>query len=194
MLCTDRAEIAHKAQVLALHGMSADAWARFSDQGYRHYDVVHTGFKYNMTDVQGVLGLHQLAQIEGWLARREAIWERYDAEFADLPCTRPLPPEPDTVHARHLYTLLIDEAEAGLSRDEMLLALHRRGIGSGVHYRALHRQPYYRKHFGFRPEDYPNADYVGERTLSLPLSPHLEDSEVDRVIAATRAILQGGPR
>ena len=189
MLCTNQDHIANKARILSLHGMTADAWARFSDEGYKHYDVIFTGFKYNMTDVQAAIGIRQLAKIEDWLRRRREIWTRYDDAFSGLPCIRPAPEEPETVHARHLYTLLIDETVAGMTRDQFLQALHRNGVGCGVHYRALHVHPYYRNRFGFSPNDFPNAFYVGEHTISLPLSPHLTDDQVARVIAVVRAIL-----
>jgi dTDP-4-amino-4,6-dideoxygalactose transaminase len=190
MLCTNQDHIASKARILSLHGMSADAWARFSDAGYKHYDVIFTGFKYNMTDVQAVIGIRQLAKLDSWLKRRRDIWNRYDQAFADLPCTRPAPEEPETVHARHLYTLLIDEATAGITRDQFLQSLHREGVGCGVHYRSLHIQPYYRKCFGYKPGDYPNAHYIGEHTASIPLSPHLTDQQVERVIAVVRSTLR----
>jgi len=189
MLCTNQDYIASKARVLSLHGMSADAWARFSDAGYKHYDVIFTGFKYNMTDVQATIGIRQLAKIEEWLKRRQEIWARYDKAFADLPCALPAPEEAETVHARHLYTLLIDESAAPVSRDQFLVALHQRGIGCGVHYRSLHTQPYYRKQFGFKPSDFPNAYYVGEHTASIPLSPHLTDEQVERIIKTVRSVL-----
>jgi dTDP-4-amino-4,6-dideoxygalactose transaminase len=191
MLCTDQDYIANKARVLSLHGMSADAWARFSDAGYKHYDVIFTGFKYNMTDVQATIGVRQLSKVDGWLKRRQEVWARYDAAFADLPCTLPAPEEKDTVHARHLYTLLIDENRAKITRDQFLQALHKQGIGSGVHYRSLHTMPYYRKRFGFKPDDYPNAYYIGEHTASIPLSPHLSDAQVERVIEVVRSTLSG---
>ena len=189
MLCTDQDYIASKARILSLHGMSADAWARFGDKGYKHYDVLFTGFKYNMTDVQAAIGIQQLGKVEGWLTRRGEIWGRYDEAFADLPCVRPAPEEPETLHARHLYTILIDEVEAGTTRDRFLQSLHQAGVGAGVHYRALHVHPYYRKRFGFKADDFPNAHYIGERTVSLPLSPHLTDQQVDRVIEVVRKTL-----
>jgi dTDP-4-amino-4,6-dideoxygalactose transaminase len=192
MLCTDQDYIANKARVLSLHGMSADAWSRFSDEGYKHYDVIFTGFKYNMTDVQAAIGIRQLAKIDGWLQRRREIWARYDEAFADLPCLRPAPEEAETLHARHLYTLLVDEATAGITRDQFLQTLHRNGIGCGVHYRSLHIHPYYRKRFGFKPDDFPNAYYVGEHTASIPLSPHLTNEQVERVISVVRTTLRKG--
>ncbi len=105
MVTTNDPDIAKKIKVCGLHGLSADAWSRFSDTGYKHYDVVFPGFKYNLTDMAASLGLVQLPKLEGWLARRAEIWARYDEAFADLPVVRPLPPEADTVHARHLYIL-----------------------------------------------------------------------------------------
>jgi dTDP-4-amino-4,6-dideoxygalactose transaminase len=189
MVTTNRADLAEKIQTYALHGLSADAWSRFSDTGYKHYEVVFPGFKYNMTDVQASLGIVQLQKVAAWLARRNEIWSRYDEAFRDLPVFTPVAPEPDTVHARHLYTLIVDDARARMSRDELMVALHTRGIGTGVHYRALHTHVYYRERLGNHPDQFPNARAIGERTVSLPLSPKLGDREVERVIAAVRAAL-----
>ena len=189
MLCTDRDDIAQRVRSLGLHGMTADAWARFSDDGYRHYDVLGAGFKYNMTDLHAAIGLSQLRKLAARHERRERIWRRYDAAFADLPCMLPAPDEPDTVHARHLYTLRIDELESGIGRDAFMQALHRRGIGTGVHYRAVHTLAYYRNRYGLRPEDAPIARRIGEETVSLPLQASLTDGEVERVIAAVRDVL-----
>jgi dTDP-4-amino-4,6-dideoxygalactose transaminase len=189
MLCTNEQEIADKARILALHGMTADAWARFSDRGYRHYEVTQPGFKYNMTDVQATLGLHQMPKLSSWLERRRQVWNRYDEMFANLPLERPAPEERDTVHARHLYTLLVDPSSARMTRDQLIASLHERGIGTGVHYRSLHLHRYYRDRFGYQPSDYPNAYRIGETTMSLPLSPMLTDDEVERIGEAVRGAL-----
>ena len=189
MLCTNQDAVASKARILALHGLSADAWARFSDKGYRHYDVVFSGYKYNMTDMQASIGLCQLDQVQTWLRRRETIWNRYDEAFADLPIQLPPTPEPDTVHARHLYTILVDETIAGISRDAFLLGMHEARIGTGVHYRALHTQPFYRRRFGYKRDDFPHAARVGDQTVSLPLTAGLTDAEVSRVIDRVRELL-----
>ncbi len=191
MVTTDDPELAKRIQVYGLHGLSADAWSRFSDKGYRHYEVIFPGYKYNLTDAAASLGLAQLPRLPAWLARRERIWAEYDAAFADLPLTLPAPAEPDTVHARHLYTVLVRD-EAPVTRDEFMARMHARGIGTGVHYRPVHVQPYYRERFGYRPEQLPNAAYVGERTVSLPLSPSLSDDEVARVVRTVRELLGGG--
>jgi dTDP-4-amino-4,6-dideoxygalactose transaminase len=183
MLCTSNQELASKAATLALHGMTSDAWNRFSDSGYKHYEVVAAGFKYNMTDVQAALGLGQLTHVDEWLKRRNVVWKMYDEAFADLPCVLPAAEEKDTVHARHLYTLLIDQ------RDDFLMQMHARRIGTGVHYRSLHSQPFYREKFGYKTEDFPHAQSVGDRTVSIPLTQHLTDGQVSRVITAVRDIL-----
>lgn len=188
MITTNRAELAAKCKVLGLHGMSADAWSRFSDKGYRHYDVVQPGFKYNLTDMAASIGLTQLPKLGDWMTRREQVWRQYDEAFAGLPVTTPLAPEPDSLHARHLYTLLINP-DAPLERDEFVSAMHDLGIGTGIHYRALHTHAYYREHFGYAPEQFPNAWSIGQRTVSLPLSPKLRDEDVVRVIRGVRGLL-----
>ncbi|MBN1491112.1 MAG: DegT/DnrJ/EryC1/StrS aminotransferase family protein [Phycisphaerae bacterium] len=194
MICTDDAELAEQVKVYGLHGLSGDAWRRFSDGGYRHYEVVFPGFKNNMTDLAAAIGLCQLPRLVPWLTRRGEIWSQYDEAFADLPCWRPAPPEPGTVHARHLYTLLLDCAAAGLSRDQFMAELHQRGIGTGVHYRALHLHKYYRERFGYKPEDFPNAAWISERTVSLPLSAKLTPEDVDRIVTTVQSVLSKSRR
>ena len=111
------------------------------------------GFKYNMTDVQAALGLHQLPRLDPWIDQRAELWRRYDALLAGLPLQTPPPPEPDTRHARHLYQVLVTP-EGATSRDELLDGLNDRLIGAGVHYRGVHLHPYYRERYGLRPEDF----------------------------------------
>jgi dTDP-4-amino-4,6-dideoxygalactose transaminase len=189
MVTTRQAEWADRIKILALHGLTADAWKRFSDEGFKHYEVTEPGFKYNMTDLQASLGLHQLARIEAGLRRRREIWARYDDAFADLPVFLPAPEEAETRHARHLYTLLLDPQRLRVGRDEVQLALHRQNIGTGVHYRALHLHRYYRETFGYARGDFPNAEWISDRTLSLPISPRLSDSDVEDVVLAVRQTL-----
>lgn len=189
MVTTADREWADRIKVLALHGLSGDAWKRFSDEGFKHYEVIEPGFKYNMMDLQAALGLHQLARIESNLLRRCQIWRRYDQAFADLPVRLPAPEAPATRHARHLYTLLLDLDRLALGRDEIQMALHRQNIGTGVHYRAIHLHRYYRERFGYRRDDLPNAAWISDRTLSLPLSPKLTDRDVEDVILTVRRTL-----
>ena len=180
---------AAQIKMLALHGMSKDAWRRFSDQGYKHYQVVECGFKYNMMDLQGAIGIHQLQRIEPYWRRRQAIWQRYNEALADLPILLPAPPEAKTRHAYHLYTILVDEKKTGIKRDNFLEAMTAQKIGVGVHYRSIPEHPYYQQIFNWRPEAYPQALRIGRQTVSLPLSAKLTDKDVEDVIRAVRMIL-----
>jgi dTDP-4-amino-4,6-dideoxygalactose transaminase len=190
MVTTNNEEWANTVEVLRLHGLSKDAWKRYSESGYHHYEVILPGFKYNMTDMEAALGIHQLARIEEGLIRREAIWAEYDQAFQDLPLFLPPPPEKETRHARHLYTLLVDIDAVDITRDEVMTGLQAENIGTGVHYIALHLQPYYRDLLGYRPGDFPAALFVSERTLSIPLSTLITDDDVADVIAAVHRVLR----
>jgi len=180
-----------RIKVLALHGMTKDAWHRFGDEGYKHYQVVEAGFKYNMTDLQAAIGIHQLRRIEAGWQRRQAIWRRYQDAFAGLPVQCPADPEPGTRHAYHLYTLAIDAIACSIERDAFIAAMSKAGIGVGVHYLSLASHPHYQQRFGWRPGDFPAAQALGERTVSLPLSAKLTDDEVGRVIDAVERIVGG---
>jgi len=186
MVLARREEDIARVKILGLHGMSKDAWKRFSDEGYKHYRVVECGFKYNMMDLQAAIGIHQLERIEPYWKRREEIWKRYNKAFANLPVGLPADPEPNTRHAYHLYTIRIDEKKAGISRDKFLDAMTARKIGVGVHYLSIPEHPYYQETFGWKPEDYPNAMKIGQQTVSLPISAKLTDGDVGDVIEAIR--------
>lgn len=189
MVIAKKEEDIARIKVFGLHGMSKDAWKRFSDEGYKHYYVVECGFKYNMMDLQAGIGIHQLKRVEKYWLRRQEIWTRYNEAFADLPITVPSEPEPETRHAYHLYTILIDEKKTGITRDEFLNAMTAHNIGVGVHYLSIPEHPYYQKTFGWKPEDYPNAMCIGRQTVSLPLSAKLTDEDVEDVFEAVKRIL-----
>ncbi len=190
MAITDNDEYATKIKILGLHGMSKDAWKRFSDDGYKHYQVIYPGYKYNMTDLQAAIGLKQFPLVEKYSKRRKEIWDQYNQAFLNLPVTIPAEEEENTRHALHLYTLFVDIEKANMSRDEFLMALHKENIGTGVHYIALHLHPYYRSRYGYKRGDFPNAEYISDRTVSLPLSPKLTDSDVQDVIRAVKKVLK----
>ncbi len=189
MLITRNQELADKVKTLALHGMTADAWQRFSDKGYKHYEVVQPGYKNNLSDVQAALALSQMERIETNLKRREAIWLRYDKAFCDLPCLIPPAQQANTRHARHLYTLLLKLEELSITRDKFLEELHNRNIGAGVHYRSLHLHKYYRETFDYNAYDFPHALWHSDRTVSLPLSPALSEQDAMDVIETVTDIL-----
>jgi dTDP-4-amino-4,6-dideoxygalactose transaminase len=194
MLVTADPDQAALVKTLGLHGMSADAWKRFSDEGFKHYEVVAPGFKYNMTDLQAAIGIHQLARVERNLERRNDIWKVYDEAFASLPVFLPAPEQSNTRHARHLYTLLLDLERLTISRDDFQAQLHRIGIGTGIHYRALHLHEYYRSTLKHQRGDLPNAEWISDRTISIPLSPRLTDADVSDVVDAVTSILEAAIR
>lgn len=184
MALAKRASDVARLKTLALHGMSKDAWKRFGDDGFKHYQVVECGFKYNMMDLQASLGIHQLSRVESYWRRRKDIWDQYMNGLADLPVGLSAPTEPDDRHANHLFTILVDEDVAGISRDEFLDHMTRHGIGVGVHYLSVAEHPYYQQTFGWRPEDYPVGMRIGRQTVSLPISAKLSDDDVADVIQA----------
>lgn len=189
MVLAQREEDIARIKVLGLHGMSKDAWKRFGDEGFKHYQVVECGFKYNMMDMQAALGIHQLRRVEAYHERRAGIWARYLERLAGLPLSLPGGVPQQQRHAFHLFTVLVDEARAGISRDAFLDGMTQQGIGVGVHYLSLPEHPYYRSAFGWQPQDYPHATKVGRQTVSLPISAKLSDGDVDDVVLAARRVL-----
>ena len=178
-------KLAEKIALLRFHGMDREAWNRFGKTGSQHYEIVLPGFKYNMMDIQAALGLHQLPALDGFIKRRMELALRYQKIFADWPqWTRPGTPKFVHRHAWHLYTPLINPAAAGMDRDAFMQGMKQRNIGTGLHYRAAHLYPYYREHYGFKPGDFPNAESISDRIVSLPLFPGMRDADQDRAIAA----------
>lgn len=190
MLVTDNAEYEKKIKILALHGMTKDAWRRFSDEGYKHYQVIYSGYKYNMMDLQAAIGIHQLPRIDEYWKRRKLIWDRYNIALKGLPVFTPMPVEPNTKHAFHLYTLLVDIDNLKITRDVFLDKMGKRNIGAGVHYVALHLHPYYQNAFGYKRGDFPNAEWISDRTVSLPISPKLTDEDAGDVIGTVVDIVR----
>jgi len=194
MVTTNKEVWADKIKMCGLHGLSKDAWRRYSDEGFVHYHVIFPGFKYNMMDIQASLGIHQMKRIDKYLKRRQEIWEMYNEAFSDLTVICPSELEKNTVHARHLYALLIDIDNIKKSRDDIQQALHKLNIGTGIHFISLHLHDYYRKTYGFKPDDFPNAKFISERTISIPLSAKLSDEDVEDVINATTEVIRNSGR
>lgn len=181
IVTTDEA-LAKRISLLRFHGIDRESWNRFSKSGSQDYEVVLPGFKYNMMDLQAALGLHQLTELNQFIARRTELAMRYQDSLADWPqWTLPQEPSFPHRHAWHLYTPLLNE-EAGMTRDEFMSAMKEKNIGTGLHYRSVHLYPYYREQFGFAPGDFPCAEEVSERIVSLPLFPTMTDAEHDRVL------------
>lgn len=191
MITSNHESLVTKARMLALHGMDKDAWHRFSDKGYKHYQVRECGFKYNMMDLQAAIGIHQLNRIENNWLKRQQVWNSYQIAFKDLDIICPEEPEHGTKHGYHLYTILIDENKCNLTRDEFLNKMNQAKIGTGVHYLSIPEHPYYQERFGWQPEKWPKAMKIGQQTVSLPISPKLTELEVQRIINTVISILTG---
>jgi dTDP-4-amino-4,6-dideoxygalactose transaminase len=187
LVCRDQA-LADRVAVLALHGMTKDARYRYRDDGFVHYDVHEPGFKQNLTDLAASLGLQQLARIDECWERRRQLWAYYMDALRDLPLILPASWPANVRHALHLFTCLVDDRAARVTRDEILRGLHELRIGCGVHYRALHLLDYYRRTL---PDagPFPNADWISDRTFSIPLSPAVTDDDAADVVAALHAVL-----
>ncbi len=189
-VATNDAEVARRIEQMALHGLSVGAWQRFSDLGFRHYEVEEPGFKFNLTDVQAALGLHQLPRLDRWIEDRARLAGRYDRMLAGLPLEIPPPAPAAARHAHHLYQVLVG-TEAGIERDALVDRLIEAKIGTGVHYRGVHLHPYYRDRYGIDPASLPAATDISARTLSLPLSPKLTEGDQDDVVEALTQALAG---
>jgi dTDP-4-amino-4,6-dideoxygalactose transaminase len=190
VVCHDPA-LAERITVAALHGMSKDAWMRYGDDGFVHYDVVEPGFKYNLTDLAAAFGIHQLARVERLWHRRQQLWDFYLRELADLPLVLPAPWPANVRHALHLFTCLVDDARTRVTRDQVLGRLHQLRIGAGVHYRAVHLLDYYRRTYGHQEGDLPNAEWIGARTFSIPFSAAVTDEDAADVVRALHAVFDG---
>lgn len=189
VLVTPDEDLAARAALYAFHGMDRDAWRRFDRAGSPRYDVTVVGLKYNMMDIQAAIGLHQLPRLDGHIAARERLARAYDDAFRDLAglfLPRRVPYA--MRHAWHLYTPLVDLEALRIDRDAFVRELKARNIGAGVHYTAPHEFTVYRERYGWRPDDYPDAHFVSERTLSLPLHPGLSDADQADVTEAVRDI------
>ena len=189
MVVTRDAAIAKRVQVMRLHGINRDAFDRFTAKAPSwYYEIVAPGFKYNLTDIASAMGIHQLRRSRGFQATRAAIAARYDAAFADLALITPPRPASGDTHAWHLYVLRLADG-AKLTRDGLIDGLYAAGIGCSVHYIPLHLQPYWRERYALTPERFPHSQHAYERMLSLPLYTRMDDSQIERVIAAVRALL-----
>lgn len=179
-------ELLERARIIGHHGMSRDAWQRFDQGGSWYYEVILPGFKYNMTDVQAAIGLHQLDRLTGFQRRRREVVERYRSGLANVAGVR-LPIElPEVESAWHLYVLQLDLERLTITRNQFIEELKARKIGTSVHYLPLHFHPYYRDKYSYRPEDCPVAAAAFDRIVTIPLHPGLTDGDVQDVIDAVR--------
>jgi len=184
MLVTDNGKWADRAEVMALHGISRDAWKRYTAEGTWRYEVIAPGFKYNLTDIAAALGRVQLSRVEEMAERRTAIAARYSAAFAEIPELEPPVVAADRVSAWQLYVLRLNLDRLAKGRDAFITELGDRGISASVHFIPLHLHPYWRDTYALRPEQFPVASAEFERVVSLPIYSTLSEAEVERVIEA----------
>jgi perosamine synthetase len=201
MATTANAEWAERMKIMSLHGISKDAWKRYTAQGNWYYEIIAPGYKYNLTDVASALGLAQLKRADVLWKRREAIAARYQGAFRDLaeielPSNGTGHPAAGAAaatglkHSWHLYVIRLNLSRLKIDRAHFIDELKGRGIGTSVHFIPLHIHPYYRDTFGYKPQDYPNAFAAYERIISLPIYPKMSDQDVDRVVKAVREVVE----
>jgi len=189
LVTTNDKELAEKIKILSLHGISKDAWNRYSDKGSIHWQILEPGFKYNMTDIQASLGLHQIKKLDNFIETRERYTKIYNEAFKDIPEIKTPSEIEDIKHSRHLYIIMLDLEKLKIDRDEFIRLMKEKGIGTGVHFISLHLQPYYKEKFGFQENDFPNAKHVSDRIVSLPLYPKMTVNNVQRVVDAVKNII-----
>jgi len=194
MITSDDDEYAEQMRIWVLHGISHDAWKRYSAEGSWYYEVCVPGFKYNLTDLQSALGLRQLARLEAMTLRRAELADMYRAGLCDLAEIELPAHRPNIRHAWHLYAIRLRLERLKINRAEFIERLKSEGIGTSVHFIPLHRQPYYRDRFGLQPQDFPVADAAYERLISLPLYTKMTAHDVEDVIEAVRRIVQRNRR
>lgn len=182
MITTENDEWAERIKILRLHGISKNAWKRYSNEGLWYYEVTDAGYKYNMTDIQAALGLAQLKKVEQMWEMRKCIAEKYTEAFKDSDLIIPPCVNSDRVSAWHLYVIKLNLEALNINRAKFIEELRRRGVGISVHFIPLHRHPFYRDSFGYNPEDFPNSEWLYERIISLPIYPGMPGEDVNRVI------------
>jgi len=183
-MLTGKPGLVDEARIWSLHGMSRDAWQRYGRDGTWHYDVTRPGFKYNMTDIQAALGLHQLRKLEAFHSRRKEIATQYNQAFRQFGELETPTEQEWAGHAWHLYVLRVNPDRLTISRNQFISELLARNIGTSVHFIPVHLHSYYREHYGYAPEDFPVAYAQYQRIISLPCCPRMQEQDVEDVIDA----------
>ncbi len=182
---------AKKMRVMRFHGIDKDAWDRYSKDGNQSLNVIAPGYKYNMSDLQAAVGIPQLKKLDDMNAKRQELVQRYNEAFKgwdEITCPQDAPY--DAFNPFHIYAILVNEKEAGRNRDALLEELKTYNIGCGLHYPAIHLFPYYKETYDFKRGDFPRAETISDRIMSLPLFPHMTEAQQDRVISALKQIFK----
>jgi dTDP-4-amino-4,6-dideoxygalactose transaminase len=190
MITTNDTGFAERVRLLALHGMNRDAWKRYGETGSWYYEVTEAGYKYNMTDIQASLGIHQLRRVDAFNDRRRQIAARYREAFSDCPELRLPEALPGRTHSYHLYPIELRDEATSLKRATFIAALKKARIGTSVHFVPVHRHQYYSQRFGYTPAMFPMAERRYHGLVSLPLYPAMSDEDVQDVVNAVRETLE----
>ena len=190
MATTESLEWADRMRIMGLHGISKDAWKRYTAEGSWYYEILYPGFKYNLTDIAAALGLEQLKRCTHFWEIRERYAALYNQGFQDIPGIITPYVAPDVRHAWHLYIIQLDLEQLRIGRNEFISLLKQENIGTSVHFIPLHLHPYYRDTCGYRPEDLPTASAVFERIVSLPIYTQMTETDVERVIETVRRLVK----
>jgi dTDP-4-amino-4,6-dideoxygalactose transaminase len=190
MICTDNDEFADRCRIMALHGISRDAWKRYTAEGTWYYEIVAPGYKYNLTDIASSIGIAQLEKSDRMWQRRKEIAHCYNRIFSQYPCLQIPADRDDCVHAWHLYILRLNLDCFEIDRARFMDELKQRNIGASVHFIPLHLHPYYRDKYGYQPEDFPVSYGQYQTTVSLPMYSKMTDSDIDSVVAAVLDIVR----
>ena len=187
MAVTNDQRLAERLRMMSLHGLSRDAWDRYSGGGW-DYKIIAPGFKYNLTDVAAAIGVRQLARAEEMRLARESAARRYFEELAEVGEIELPPRNVNRIHSWHLFPIRLRLERLTIDRDEFIRELNREGVGCSVHWRPLHLHPYYEHTFGWQPEDLPAATRVWQRLISLPIFPSMRDYEIEHVVLTVKAL------
>ena len=190
MATTENDEWADRMSILRLHGISKDAWKRYTNEGSWYYEVAESGYKYNMTDIQAGLGLAQLKKIDWMWHQREEIARKYTEAFQSMDEITPPRVRPDRKSAWHLYVIKLNPAAVNLDRKQFMEELKEREIGTSVHFIPLYRHPYYRDTFRYTPQGFPVSERVYERIVSLPIYPGMTEGDIERVAESVRDVVR----
>ncbi|OGP95284.1 MAG: UDP-4-amino-4,6-dideoxy-N-acetyl-beta-L-altrosamine transaminase [Deltaproteobacteria bacterium RBG_16_47_11] len=197
MITTENEEYADRMRIMSLHGISKDAWKRYTAEGSWYYEIIAPGYKYNLTDIAAGLGVAQLKKADAFLTRRIQIADRYHEAFQelnelDLPLT--YEGEEGTTHSWHLYVIRLNLQRLQIDRNKFIDELRRKGIGTSVHFIPLHIHPYYRETYGYQSDDFPVAYETYQRIISLPIYAKMTDQDVNRVIESVTDIVKSNRR
>ena len=190
MATTENSEWAERMRMMSLHGISHDAWKRYTKEGSWYYEILYPGFKYNLTDIAAAIGIEQLKKCDALWEARQRIAMNYAKAFADLQEIQVPSCRNDVQHAWHLFVIQLNLERLKINRNQFIEALREKEIGTSVHFIPLHLHPYYRDKFGYKPEDFPNASAAFERIISLPIYPKMTEGNVRDVIVAVRQLIQ----